>query len=306
MKRFSDEIAKIPETIRTAQSVDINDIKEFLEYEKHLMTIGSGGSFPVANFAAKICQSSERICFAATPLYALDMCGKFEGNKLFITAGGKHPDILNFYKKFGHDIKTFILTNSSSSPLTELADKFSFHLPTYKLPQKDGFIAVHSTIFNMGLIWRAVKNTKIPEWNIYERQPPKNPGEIFLVYDPMLETAALDMQSKVLEGSICPIMLCDIRNFAHGLFHYVYRRSHYTTVIFLCTKRYKDVVENMVETMNLESAEIVLCEDGIGANFDAINRLSVFVDSYSVATNIDILQPKLPPYAHKLHYEINV
>ena len=155
----------------------------------------------------------------------------------------------------------------------------------------------------MGLVWRAVEGRKMPKWREYDVEAPKNPGEIFLVYDPILETTALDIQSKALEGALCPVMISDIRNFSHGLFHYVHSRSHYVTPIFLCTKRYEKTVREMNEMINPEYSEMIICENGIGSNFDAINRMYMLLDSYSKAANIDLLQPNLPSYAHKMHYD---
>src|SRR5947209_7680574 len=97
---YNSELAKLEDTYEWCRLADVAQLARFLKLSSALpmMIVGSGGSFAAAAFAAMLHEKySERL---ARPATALDAAAAAVRNSavLFISAGGRHPDILGAFK----------------------------------------------------------------------------------------------------------------------------------------------------------------------------------------------------------------
>lgn len=237
-KRFVDEIAQIPATIRWAADQDVALLRRAVQLysDRGLLAVGSGGSFTAAAFAAdRHFHEFGRPSQAITPLDVFQVPSAAGANAvgLLLSAEGKNHDILAAAKQFRfRACPTIGLTLRSASPLVDLSDVTgAAALATYNMPWgKDGYLATNSLIATLILLWRAygpegVVAKELPlleNWLLQFRRSLDQAGSwtrsdrALILHGAVGRIGAIDLESKLTEGALAFGQVCNFRQFAHG------------------------------------------------------------------------------------------
>ena len=166
---------------------------------------------------------------------------------LIVTASGNNRDILSAFDKavIVESKNLGVLCASKNNKLTKKAEIIPrVFLNQSKIPtKKDGFLATNSLIALSVWLLRAYVETfsldiTLPK-NLAELIHPntdeiefrnilakklfdfKNIPTIVVLYDNCGKTAAVDMESKLIESGLNNVQLADYRNFAHGRHNWI-------------------------------------------------------------------------------------
>ena len=124
----------------------------------------------------------------------------------------------------------------------------TFHPPI----GKDGFLATNSLLSFMVLIHRAYAADAGREISLPSKLPePRTTGTLLapspttysILYAGWATPAAMDIESKLVEGGLADAHYADLRNFAHGRHHWLARRGEKTTVVALVTPEWSELVD---------------------------------------------------------------
>ena len=261
-KPYESEIEKFDSTYSWSLNSPINELESFVHHSKKtpLYVIGSGGSFTATTFASMLHQQIGMMARCITPLEFLnyDKIGK-NNSILVVTAGGNNKDILSaFDKAIEIESKNLgVLCASINNKLTKKAGEIPrvFLNQTKTLTKKDGFLATNSLISLSIWLLRAYAkefalNISLPDTlpklihpdideskfrKILENKLSdfKNIRTVVALYDSIGKTAAIDLESKLIEAGLTNVQLADYRNFAHGRHNWIGKNLEDVGVISL-------------------------------------------------------------------------
>jgi haloacid dehalogenase-like hydrolase len=256
-KPYKSELQQLPTTYRWVMSLEYsalkNQINALAGYP--LITIGSGGSQTTAALVADLHQSKfGQVAKADTPLSAWSYLRNLRSSAiLLVSAGGRNPDILGIAKAVveSEPRSLIVVCASKKSPLARIVNEFSrgfcfdFELPT----GKDGFLATNSLVALSVAALRAYgyETADLPQsfeaavgvpGRTGQEQWPQDASPFFSVHHlvalhgPQSKSAALDLESKLVEAGLASVQLADYRNFAHGRHHWFAKNPHSAVVAF--------------------------------------------------------------------------
>jgi len=227
-----------------------------------LLTIGSGGSFSTASYAADLHQRrTGQLARAATPLETIDIDFPCAATLCF-SASGRNRDIgVAFKLAAQHEpgpVGALVL--SQNTPLHSLQNRYRY-TDVVGLPHdsfKDGFLAVASMIGSAILLNRAYDSvfgqTELFPDSLHQFteetfgaksftalsdrvEPVISRSVTSLLFSPLLRAGAVDLESRFVEAALGSIHIADFRNFGHGRHHWIAKRSDETGVIALASNR---------------------------------------------------------------------
>jgi fructoselysine-6-P-deglycase FrlB-like protein len=117
-----------------------------------LVTVGSGGSFTTAHFAATLHRDATgKLSTPFTPLEVLGASIDLRANAVLLaTAGGRNPDVLGAFRRIAvrEPRRLVVFCTSPRTPLALLASNFDYvDFVEIDLPfRKDGFLATNSLL----------------------------------------------------------------------------------------------------------------------------------------------------------------
>ena len=137
---YSREIARLPSTIAAAAAADVGKLAQSLrEVSNHnLVTVGSGGSYSVATFAATLHENTfGRTSKALTPLEVAVRPTTEESSFLFFSARGSNADIVQALRSVSRSKyqRIAVVCGNKGSKLADLANStdratvFEFETP---------------------------------------------------------------------------------------------------------------------------------------------------------------------------------
>lgn len=260
-KPFVKEIKHLSATYQWAMQTNIDLLIESVEYisDLPLIVTGSGGSLTAACLASQLHETYAKVISKSITPFEL-VNSNFKQNQLavlFVSAGGRNIDIINAFKATvaREPQKIIILCSDSNSPLSKLAQDYSFvDSINFKLPWgKDGFLATNSLLAFSILMVRAWKKVFVGEAtlpddllslvhpNISESshfQNLKKMSEklweketISVLCGFQTKPAAVDFESKFTEAALGSVQVADYRNFAHGRHHWLAKHEKSTGIL---------------------------------------------------------------------------
>jgi hypothetical protein len=232
-RNYGKELLKLPATYEWCRKTDVSELANFLQSSsgKSMTFVGSGGSYAVAAFGAALHELyAERLARAATALDVASSAAARNSSVLFITAGGKHADVLGAFKFVAEREPELFgaFCGSRSGPLAELATRYAkASFLSFALPQgKDGFLATNSVLAFATLLLKAywaahsLPNTLPPFKDIVPEHTIDFLGltheataavwecpNILLLYGPSAAPAALDFESRFHEAGLAAVQL---------------------------------------------------------------------------------------------------
>jgi fructoselysine-6-P-deglycase FrlB-like protein len=332
-KRYNSELASLEKTYCLSAHRDIAALEDFVNKcrKSPLICIGSGGSVAAAHYAAMLHEHYAQVVGrASTPLDAANSRATSSSAVLFVTAGGKHPDVLGSFRRIAEREPTVLaaICGSAHSPLEALVKRFSFaqYLP-FPLPTgKDGFLATNSLLaFSLLLLrsWQASfgASGSLPDMNDLDRRvglrallhsAQKSAGAIrsfdnfIVLHGPWGTPAALDFESRFHEAGIASVQVADFRNFAHGRHFWLKRNGSRTCVISFNSQEDKELSER---TLNLLPPDIARVTIPL-ANSGPLSSIALLVVSMHLAgwaaesRGLDPGRPSVPHFGRRI-YRLN-
>ena len=323
---YVNDIKMISKVYDWALTTPINKITEFVKCSDKtpLYVIGSGGSFSSATFASLLHQMTGIISKCLTPLeflgyeYIDRRC-----SVLIITAGGNNKDILSaFDRTVSLGIKNIgIICASTSNKLVKKAeglDNLLVHavdIPT----GKDGFLAVNSLIASMIWLCRAYMKVyawpfKIPqqgdlytEWSKEDIDKKLTDivhrNTIVCLYDNWGKTAAVDMESKIVEAGLCNIQIADYRNFAHGRHNWLDKNRDEVSVIALVNPNCRKIASKTLALIPeyAPQANLDTGYEGPVASLALLIQVIHAVNFFGIAKGIDPGNPGVATFGRKMY-----
>lgn len=329
-KPYNKEVAKLASTYEWCRRVDVSALAAFIKSTSIMpMTfVGSGGSYAVAAFAAGLHELyAERLARPATALDIASTPAARTSGVLFISAGGRHPDVLGAFNSVARmePLRLAVFCGNESSPLADLVRKFSgaSYLPIPFPAGKDGFLATNSVLASVVLLlkafWQANSlSLAIPGYealdptgtNVLLRGAAEHTSNIwsypnFLVlYGPTGAAAALDFESRFHEAGLASVQLADFRNFAHGRHYWLARMKASTCVLVLCSPEDEDLA---TRTLALLPSDIARAHVNVNAS-GPLGSVGLLLLSIHMAgwagrvKGIDPGQPRVPDFGRRIYH----
>lgn len=245
LNHYEKELNNLATTYESALAADITDLKAAIAgiSESSIIGVGSGGSYTVASLLCSLHEAyTGRVSRPSTPLEVICNPTLASASPVFlISAEGKNPDICEaLMRARRHSARTaHVVCNRADSPLVIKATGLSdVRCHIFGLPEKDGYLATNSLLFDAVLIARAygeldqgaeifpptiyglkLGNLTIQQWvdrvgQFAERAT--KCGAVLVTYSPLLRPIAADFESKLAESALLHCQLADLRSFAHG------------------------------------------------------------------------------------------
>ena len=332
-KPYIAEINQLEGTYAAAMDMDIRLLKEavFRMASCPLYAVGSGGSLSAAHFVTILHQVfAKKTAKAMTPLESKGLVfPRQDCSFWFLSARGRNSDIKDaFLNAVLSEPRYLLLTCANTvSPLAQLAslykyvDVFDFTLPT----QRDGFLATNSLAAFLALSARAYHECFAPDitipaniWHLLHHEGSTGSyldelrlqfsslwdrEYILVLYGPLTQPAAYDLESKFTEAALGSVLLADYRNFAHGRHNWLAKRSDASAVIALSTDREKDLAKKTIRLLPaaVPVAEVHFPGYDIWASLAASLAVLHIVAIAGKKRGIDPGRPAIPLFGRKIY-----
>jgi fructoselysine-6-P-deglycase FrlB-like protein len=332
-KPFDSELDRLPETYRWALEFPIdrlgNALRPFASLP--LVSVGSGGSFTTAEWAAALHRElTGLLASAQTPMEAV--AGALDLRALAVllaTAGGKNPDVLGAFQHLvvREPRRFLVLCLSPHSPLARLAAKYRFvEFVAAEVPSgKDGFLATNSLLASAVILARsyaeaggapAVLPADLSQLlgtagheetaRLFDERcrPLWARDTLVVLHGPPTRPAALDLESKFSEAALGNIRAADYRNFAHGRHHWLAKRSGETAVLAFVTPGETDLASRTLAQIpaGIPVLRLEVPHAGAAAGISAVAQALFVVGSAGRARGVDPGRPGVPGFGRRIYY----
>ena len=318
-KPYSKELGTLDATFQWAERVDISALRTFVEGcgETPLITVGVGGSFTAAIFAARLQENRGGVAVAKTTLdFTSSQINLRNANVMIFTGGGRNRDVLSaFDYAIANEAKyVAVICTSRRSVIAERASPFAgatvfeFAVPT----RKDGFLATNSLLATLILMARAYTTEDSISWD--ESIPRAVPETVrfaglarqtlIVLYSGWGTAAAIDLESKCSEAALSNVLLCDYRSFAHGRHYWLAARGKSSGIVALMSPSENEIAQRTLRLVPKEVPVLLLetRSQGVQAAIDLILRTFYLVDALGKVQGIDPGRPGVPPFGSKIYH----
>jgi hypothetical protein len=262
---------------------------------------------------------------ADTPLVASNYLRKLKScGILLVSAGGKNHDILGVARAAVEaEPKSLIaLCASKGSPLRRVVEDFSrgfcfeFELPS----GRDGFLATNSLLALSTVALTVYDHTCNPVTNNLEKILGRSDSRrslglsaakrslldckyLVVLYGPESQSAALDLESKLIEAGLVSVQLSDYRNFGHGRHHWLAKNPD-TAVVALASSDERRLAERTLELLPRKTQAILIKTEltGIGSWLALQAAVFAFVAEYGASRKIDPGRPGVPEFGRRIYH----
>ena len=331
-KPYAQELEKLSEVYDWATKTPIDNLSEFVKKSAKLplYVIGSGGSFSATTFASLLHQQIGSMARCLTPLEFLEY-ENLDNNCsiLIITASGNNTDILSSFDKAveSKPQNLGILCASTNNKLTRKASEIkNIFIHAEKLPtRKDGFLATNSLIATLVWLCRSyvVSNSlsfvlprlnelafqgnsqqKFEEDLISRLEKFSNKETIVCLYDNWGKTAAIDIESKLVEAGLANVQLADYRNFAHGRHNWLDKNREKTGLVALVNPHCQQIATKTLHLIPEYTPTTSLSTkfDGPIASLGLLIQSLFLVKFFGDVRNIDPGRPGVADFGRKIYH----
>lgn len=327
-RAYESELLQLAATYRWASSLDTNSLVERVHAlaSSPLLVIGSGGSQSTAHLISDLHQRRfGELSKADTPLVASSYLRRLKsGGILLVSAGGKNRDILGVARAAveAEPRSLIALCASKGSPLRRIVEGFSrgfcfeFQLPS----GRDGFLATNSLL--------ALSTVALTSYDYRRNLLQDGFEEIFgrselrrslglsainrslfdskyliVLYGPESQSAALDLESKLIEAGLVSVQLSDYRNFGHGRHHWLAKNPD-TAVVALASSDERCLAERTLVLLPRRTRTILIKTELSGpASWLALQAaVFAFVAEYGASRKIDPGRPGVPEFGRRIYH----
>ena len=267
------EVDRLDDVYKVALEEDVSQLVSFVEkcLDRPLLTVGSGGSFTSAKFAAWLHRRfTDRMAMAAYPLEVIRN-QTMEHGTLYFSAQGSNKDILCSFQH-SVDIGTSplsALVMSKDSPLEVLAEKYTNSKPIcYSNQQyRDGFLAVATIMASSVLLLRAytiatkfdlkfpdslakLLDMTLPSFELVVENCSEAVADkkfVSVLHSEGFAPVAVDLESRFTEAALGAIHTSDFRNFGHGRHYWFVRHCSDTGIVAFVSAEDKNLADRTLE-----------------------------------------------------------
>lgn len=333
MTEYDVELGQLESTYERAIKADVSALKRAIAgaSESSIIGVGSGGSFTVATLLSNLHEAyTGRVSRAATPLEII--CNPTlaaSSPVFFISAEGKNPDIVEALDRARQRSSRpiHVLTNRESSPLMERATQRSGTLAhVFQLADKDGYLATNSLLLDAVLVARAYSeldgdphplpnsineleiggqsvDERLADFEAFSAEMTKRKG-VIIVYAPLLNPVAADLESKLSESALLYSQIADLRSFAHGRHIWLSKRPMDCAVLAITDPELAGLWAEMRQNLPKEVATYTLGLSGSKPR-DLITGLVAqmkMIGHIAKTQAQDPARPSVPEFGRTLYY----
>jgi hypothetical protein len=243
---------------------------------------------------------------------------------LCLTASGRNKDIRAAFEAaaLAETKPTAALCLADGSPIKELNAQYTF-TDLIEAPldiEADGFLAVNSLLAVCILLARAYRlatqcfvplpdsldglmahvdtgtDFDVDLRRVLERKT------VSVLYSPTLAAAAIDLESRFVEGALGNLHAADWRNFGHGRHHWIAKRGDQTGILALVSQRDISLARRTLAAIPAEIPRTIICFSG-DTDVQAIGALTIALKVAGIAgemIGIDPGRPGVPEFGRKL------
>ena len=322
-RAYSVELKELAQTYEWAARCPIQELAEAIhDLRDHpLLSIGSGGSLTVAAYWAMVQEQwTGTPAKHGTPLDLLTLPSLSSYSVGLVSARGSNPDIVKAFESASLDESRGLvaITFAESSKLASHGKKYpwarvvNFHPPI----RRDGFLATNSLLAFMVLIHRAYAAaagraitlpSRLPELQRSGTPLAPSPTTYSILYAGWATAAAMDLESKLVEGGLADVHYADLRNFAHGRHHWLARRGEETTVVALVTPEWSELADKTLAILPPDTRIVRLdsSSDGPLGAIELVNGGLSLIEEIASLQAFDPGRPSVPEFGRKL-YRMNL
>jgi fructoselysine-6-P-deglycase FrlB-like protein len=321
-KRYESEISKLADTYAWALRESLDSISGFVNAGAGvpLYTVGSGGSYSAAAFAAFLSQYwKHRHAAAITPLEMLSISVIRHASVLIFSAGGNNPDVIQAFRTaISQEPRSLgVVCLRRSSKLSRIAENFEFvHRLSKNSPAgKDGFLATNSLlafcVFAHRLFCPELELPKdyadLESLCVFSAQRASaalKRDTLVVLYGASTKAAALDLESKMSEAALASVQLADFRNFAHGRHHWIAKRGSRTGVIAFLSRGDEAIGRRTLALLE-KLCPTVTVHTSASPPLASLSLLPAIFQLTSIAGNIrkiDPGRPGVPEFGRRLYH----
>ncbi len=327
LTRYQRELLALAATYQSSSAWDVEALARLLATlaPQGLRVVGSGGSYSLATFCARLhSHFTGQGAFAATPLEVVQTPHLHGMGLLCLTASGRNKDIRAAFEAaaLAETKPTAALCLADGSPIKELNAQYTF-TDLIEAPldiEADGFLAVNSLLAVCILLARAYRlatqcfvplpdsldglmahvdtgtDFDVDLRRVLERKT------VSVLYSPTLAAAAIDLESRFVEGALGNLHAADWRNFGHGRHHWIAKRGDQTGILALVSQRDISLARRTLAAIPAEIPRTIICFSG-DTDVQAIGALTIALKVAGIAgemIGIDPGRPGVPEFGRKL------
>ncbi len=316
---YATELSELPETYAWASQCHVTELANAIRAfgDSSLFAVGSGGSLTAAAFWAMMHElQTGRLSKYGSPLEL--RTSRFIKHQAvgLVSASGSNADILDAFRvaAFGEPTGLMALTHKVGSKLKEQAEPCEWaHVAEFEPPvKKDGFLATNSILSALVLIYRAYCEAfgqeclipgQLPGLGMAAPSIASDRPTVSLLYGDWGRIAAIDIESKLVEGGLRNVHLADYRNFGHGRHNWLSENNSTTTTVALVTPMSKSLSDRTLALFPPDApvATLETIEDGPLGAVELLVKSFYLVGEISALTGLDPGRPHVPPFGRKLY-----
>ena len=315
---YATELSELTQTYQWATRVDIAELSDSIQRIRTfpLFSIGSGGSLTAAaywgsmheletGYPSKYGTLLDLVSLPSVKPYAVGL----------VSAQGNNPDIVKAleFASRGEAKGLVSVTLSEESKLSaearrhRMADIVSFEPPI----KKDGFLATNSLLSSMVHIYRAYCKLSGKEHSLPSDIPepdicgePVGSATYSILFAGWARMAAIDMESKLVEGALADVHCADLRNFAHGRHHWIAKRGTSTVVVALVTPQWKELFDRTLALLpsTVKVIRLQATHEGPLGAIELVHGVMQLIGQISSLQGYDPGRPSVPMFGRKLYH----
>ena len=328
--RYDRELQSLGDAYVAALSADTYHLARVVEAgsTSPLMSVGSGGSFSTAAFAAFVHEFvTGQMGRPVTPLEFLGL-RRIKAGVACFSASGRNRDIGVAFKAAAlrEYRPSWALVLSENTAMHAIANRFRYvDIATFVDPSfKDGFLAVASLLASAALLVRSYETaadwtTCLPGtleelaqatlnrdgfgWIIDETADVAARETVSVLHTPRMGPAAVDLESRFVEAALGSLHSADLRSFGHGRHLWLAKRAESTGVLALICEDHNKLANRTLALLP-ERTPVARIDIRGPALLQAIAGLLVglhFAAAGGRTTGIDPGRPGVPSFGRKLY-----
>ena len=317
---YKMELSELAQTYEWAVGCSIQELAKAIQNLKDhpFISIGSGGSLTAAAYWAMVQEKWTGMPSKhGTPLDLLTLPSTSNYAIGLVSARGSNPDIVKAFESasLGESRGLVSISFAEGSKLDTHGKKCPWaKLVNFRPPiGRDGFLATNSLLSSMVLIHRAYAAAFCNELDLPPKLPepqtsgtlPESPSTTYsILYAGWAAIAAMDIESKLVEGGLADAHYADLRNFAHGRHHWLARRGETTTIVALVTPDWSDLLNKTLAVLPPKT-RIIRLESSNEGPFGAIELVNGglrLIGEIASQQAFDPGKPRVPEFGRKLYH----
>lgn len=325
-RTYAGEMDAMHGTYEWAMSSDVRPLADFAEAAAGapLYAVGTGGSLTAATLAAALHHDTGSAAEALTPLAFLDRerlnCSA--ASILLFTAGGGNADMaaaLNRAIALCPRALAVVCMSPNSRVASIATRARGVRLQAARVPAgRDGFLATNSLLAMSVWACRTYEEAGLACHSVLPRfrtlmgdvsegadvgaSVLRGCSTLAVLHDAWGKIAAVDLESKMVEGSLAGVHVADYRHFAHGRHNWLDKRSGSGVVALVspgCERLASATLRQVPDGVPTLSIETPL--DGPAGSLALLAKAMRLVGAFGEALGVDPGKPRVAAFGRRLY-----